>query len=124
MSDTRPRQRYLWYALWLGGGLWLARITILPALVRAARLTGISGGGPVYATISWSYGPGARPISIIFDLEADGVTGSITTDGEALEAEVPLGTAPSGPYQLTVSATYRILGVARTIVRRFVGTTP
>ncbi|NWF81762.1 MAG: hypothetical protein HXY37_17220 [Chloroflexi bacterium] len=124
MSNPHARRRYLWYALWLGGGLWLVRVAILPALVRAARLTGISGAGPTYATITWSYGYGARPISVIFDLEAGEVTGSITTDGDALEAEIPLGAPPSGPYQLTASATYRILGVARTIVRRFAGETP
>jgi hypothetical protein len=76
----------------------------------------VSGAGPYYVLISWGYGTGARPASIIFDLELDGDAGSVTTDGEALEAEIPLGRAVSGPYRLTVSATYRILGAARTVV--------
>jgi hypothetical protein len=115
------RRRRLWYAALLGGALWLARVSLVPAPIRGARLTGVSGAGPFYALLSWAYGVGARPVSIIIDLEAGAVSGSATTDGDALEAEIPLGAAPAGPYRITVSATYRILGFARTVVTRAEG---
>lgn len=118
MGSEIVRRRRLWYAAWLGGALWVARVALFPAPVRGARVVSVSGAGPYYVLISWSYGVGARPASIIFDLELDGDAGSVTTDGEALEAEIPLSRAPSGAYRLTVSATYRILGVARTVVTR------
>lgn len=121
MSGEIVRRRRLWYAAWLGGVLWLARVSLLPAPLRGARLTSVSGLGPYYALISWSYGVGARPASVIFDFEAGEAAGSITTDGEALEAEIPLGLAPAGSYTITVSATYRIFGFARTRVTRVDG---
>ena len=121
MSSEIVRRRRLWLAAWLGGALWLARVALVPAPLRGARLTGLSGTGPYYALIGWSYGIGARPVSVIFDLEAGAAAGSLTTDGDALEAEIPLGAAPSGPYTLTISATYRILGAARTKVTRVEG---
>ncbi|MFQ3662301.1 MAG: hypothetical protein SNJ69_07890 [Chloroflexaceae bacterium] len=111
--------KWLWRAALLAGGLWLARTTLLPGRVRKARLTAVSGPGPFYAMIGWSYGPGARPISIIFDLELGDSSGSVTTDGEALEAEVPLSGPPGTPWRITASATYRLLGVAWTDVQRF-----
>jgi hypothetical protein len=49
-------------------------------------------------------------------LEAGPAAGSATTDGETLETEIPLAASPAGPYRITISATYRILGVARTVV--------
>ncbi len=121
MSSEIVRRRRLWLAAWLGGTLWLVRVALVPAPLRGARLISLSGMGPYYALISWSYGIGARPVSVIFDLEAGAAAGSLTTDGDALEAEIPLGAAPSGPYSLTVSATYRILGAARTRVTRVTG---
>ena len=122
MSDSEIlRRRRLWYAALFGGALWLARVSLLPAPLRGARVTGVSGAGPFYAMLSWSYGVGARPVNVIFDLEAGPAAGSITTDGEALEAEIPLGAAPAGPYRITISATYRILGFARTVVTRAEG---
>lgn len=114
-------QQQLWYAAWLGVGLWLARISLVPAPVRNPRLSELSGSGPFYAKLDWSYGLGARPLSIIFDLELGSATGSVTSDGEALEAEIPLASAPRGPYRLSVSATYRVLGLARTVVSQHQG---
>lgn len=121
MSSEIVRRRRLWLAAWLGGALWLARVALVPAPLRGARISGVSGMGPFYALISWSYGIGARPVSVIFDLEVGSTSGSITTDGDALEAEIPLGAAPAGPFQLTISATYRIFGMARTVVTRVEG---
>lgn len=118
MGSEIIRRRRLWLAAWLGGALWFVRVALVPAPVRGARIVSVSGAGPYYALVSWGYGLGARPVSIIFDLEVAGDAGSITTDGEALEAEIPLAAQPAGPYTLTVSATYRTLGVAHTATRQ------
>jgi hypothetical protein len=115
-------RRGFWIAFWcvLGAAVW--RGALLPAGLRNGRVNELSGAGPIYAGFSWGYGPGARPQSIIFDLDfSDGASGSVTTDGEATEAEVPMRSAAPGPYQITSTATYRILGVAYTQVYRFTG---
>lgn len=120
MVGERER-RWLWYAAWAAAALWVARIAVLPAPLRRPRLTAVSGTGPFFAELSWEYGLGARPQSVIFDFEAGGAGGSCTTDGEAVEAEIPLGLAPRGPYNLTASATYRVFGRAHTVVTRVHG---
>ncbi len=117
MIDERAR-KWLWYGALAGAALWAARVAVLPAPLRGLRLAAVSGFGPFYAELSWDYGLGARPLSVIFDLEAGPAAGSCTTDGEAVEAEIPLGLNPRGPYTLTASATYRVFGFARTVVTR------
>ncbi|MBX0326156.1 hypothetical protein K2Z83_00410 [Oscillochloris sp. ZM17-4] len=115
-------RRGFWIAFWgvLTAVVW--RGALLPASVRNLRLNGVSGDGPAYARFSWGYGAGARPQSIIFDLSLGaGASGSITTDGEATEAEVPVGGAAAGPHAICATATYRILGVVRTREYRFTG---
>lgn len=123
--DTRHFRRGLWLGIGAGLSLWLGRTAILPAAIHHGHLGTISGHRPTYALIGWTYGAGARPLSVIFDIElSGGAQGSVTTDGEALEAEVPLiGAAEPGPYRITASATYRILGFVRTIAYRFAGDT-
>jgi hypothetical protein len=122
MGSEIVRRRRLWYAAWAGAALWVARVSLLPGAVRGARVIGVSGAGPFYALLGWSYGAGARPLSIIFDLEVGGAAGSVTTDGEAIEAEIPLPAQPAGPYRVTATATYRILGITRTRVTTYDGT--
>ncbi len=93
--------------------------------MRRPRISGLSGSRPVYAGLSWGYSAGARPQSIIFDLDiGPGASGSVTTDGEATEAEVPLGDKAAGPYHVSATATYRILGVVWTREYRFAGEIP
>jgi hypothetical protein len=109
-------------AFWavLAAAVWRGALT--PAALRNARISRVSGGAPAYACLSWGYGAGARPLSIIFDLTlADGATGSITTDGEASEAELPFRSAAPGPYTLAITATYRLLGVVRRTTSRLSG---
>lgn len=112
----------LWHGLWLVIGLWLLREALVPAPVRSARVRLGGGAGPYSAELSWGYGAGARPVSIIFDLEAGAAHGSVTTDGDASEADIPLGVRPHGAYRLSISASYRILGRALTRVHSAEGT--
>lgn len=123
MKDAGPLWRWLGYAAWAATALWIARIAVLPAPLRGVRLSGLSGDGPYYAELRWDYGLGARPQSVIFDFAAGGASGSCTTDGDAVEAEIPLGVLPGGPYSLTASATYRIFGRPHTVVTRAEGAT-
>ncbi len=111
-------RRWVWAGAYAAVGVWLVRSAVLPAAIRDARLSAVRGDGPYYAHLRWRYGLGARPVSIIFDLATHDTAGSVTTDGEEDEAAIPLGSAPNGTYHLTVSATYRLLGVARTVVTR------
>ncbi len=112
-----------WIAFWVAFGAAVWRGALLPARLCNARVNGLHRVSPFYAGFSWDYGAGARPQSIIFDLDlGDGAAGSITTDGEATEAEIPLGTPAAGPYRIIATATYRILGVVHTQVYRFAGT--
>ncbi|NJN15755.1 MAG: hypothetical protein HC822_05450 [Oscillochloris sp.] len=124
-EQTRERLRWgLWTAGWVGALVWMSRTSLAPAVLRGGRLEEVSATQPAYARISWDYGIGARPISIIFDVTLDNqATGSVTTDGEAMEAEIPLiGFATAGTYTIDASATYRVFGLARTRAYRFSGT--
>jgi len=112
-----------WIAFWSVLCVVVWRGALLSASIRNLRLSGQSGAGPTYAELNWGYGPGARPQSIIFDLELAGTTSSVTTDGEETEAQVPLGAAATGSYRVSASATYRILGLVRYQVFHFEGTT-
>lgn len=120
-TALRAALSWLWYGLWALVGLWLLHGALVPAAVRGARVRTIGGAGPYSAELDWSYGAGSRPLSIIFDLEAGATQGSLTTNGAATEAGIPLGMRPRGPYHLSVSATYRILGRAITRVTHVEG---
>lgn len=114
--------RGFWFGLGIAAGLWLTVNALFPARVRLGRVSSISGVRPVCAEIGWSYGRGARPVSVIFDLQGtQDLLGSVTVDGEALEAEIPLTQLPAGPYRLSATATYRILSRAQTVVYTFDG---
>ncbi len=111
--SVKALQRGLWLSFWTVVTWMTVRGALIPARLRNPRMTSLSGIGPVYAMLSWGYGPGNRPVNVIFDVQfADGAYGSVTVDGEALEAEVPLiGKAHSGEaYTITVTLVYRILG--------------
>lgn len=115
--------RIAWFGLGAATGLWLTMHSLWPARMAAARLTAITGTRPVLAEISWRYGRGVLPASVIFDLVWEhGASGSVTVDGDAWEAEIPFGSTLAGPYTLTAHATYRILSRPQTLVYRFRGT--
>lgn len=117
--QTRPLLRRLVRAALFLIGLGIVRWLVLPAAIRDARIEAVWGRAPAYATLTWFYGPGTRPMSVIFDVAIDGHTGSATVDGEALKAEIPFRTPPVGVGRITASATYRLFGMALTRVWRF-----
>ncbi len=105
----------------LAGAVWT--ILLRPAALRQLRLTQVSAGTPHYASLVWRYGLGARPQSVILDITAgNGASGSATVDGETFNAEIPLSMGFSGPYTLSTTATYRILGVLHNSVELRSGT--
>ena len=70
--------------------------------------------------VTLRYGSGTRPCSVIVDVLAEnGVSGSLTVDGEEEVLEVPLSAPLVGPYTLTTTATYRLLGMPRIVTRTF-----
>lgn len=102
----------------------VAHFTLRTARIRSARVASLStGDGVYYAHVMWTYGSGVRPISVIVDVTAgNGAGGSLTTDGEMISGKIPLSMSFDGPYTVSFTATYRILGRARTAVRTFTGT--
>jgi hypothetical protein len=110
--------RRLGYGVWLGLLLQLLSRALIPARVRHLR---VRHDGAPGASLSWDYSWGAQPLSLIFDLEAGVAVGSVTSDGSRTEALIPLVRPLQGPYQVTISATYRLLGYAYTRTHRVSG---
>ncbi|RMD79449.1 MAG: hypothetical protein D6823_04600 [Chloroflexi bacterium] len=111
--NTKALQRGFWLSFWSVVTIMTVRGALIPARLRNPRITSLSGIGPVYAMLCWGYSAGGRPVNVIFDLQfTGGATGSVTVDGEALEAEVPLiGMAHTGEaYTITATLVYRWLG--------------
>ena len=107
----------------LGYGVWLGLLIqlLIPARIRHLRVRHPRDPESSGVTLSWDYSWGARPLSLIFDLKAGATTGSVTSDGSGEEALIPLGRLLQGPYQLTISATYRLLGFAYTRTHQITG---
>src|SRR5262245_13231238 len=98
-----------------------AGYTLALASIRSASITHISAGSPAYASLVWHYGPGRRPRSLILDVSAPGnVAGSLTTDDAELESgTIPFAAPFSGPYTITITATYRLIGFPYTCILTF-----
>jgi hypothetical protein len=57
---------------------------------------------------------------VIVDIAGrNGSSGSATVDGDHIFVEVPLADTLGDSYRVTATATYRVLGKARTVVREF-----
>ena len=113
--------RRLGYGVWLGLLLQLLSRALIPARVRHLRVRHSKDFGTSGVSLSWDYSWGARPLSLIFDLESGVVAGSVTSDGSRTAALIPLVRPLQGPYQVTISATYRLLGYAYTRTHRVSG---
>jgi hypothetical protein len=113
--------RRLGYGVWLGLLLQLLIRALIPARIRHLRVRHHRAPGISSVSLSWDYSWGTRPLSLIFDLEAGAAAGSVTSDGSRTEALIPLVCPLQGPYQVTISATYRLLGYAYTRTHRVSG---
>ena len=113
--------RRIGYGVWLGLLIQLLSRGLIPARIRHLRVRHPRDPEISGVTLSWDYSWGARPLSLIFDLTAGATTGSVTSDGSSEEALITLGRPLQGPYQLTISATYRLLGFAYTRTHRLTG---
>ena len=102
-------------------GGWLAQAWLWPAQVRNIEITGVTGAEPTFVGLRWSYGLGLRPISLIIDLAGQNERGgSLTVSGRAGTGTIPIAAGSAGPYHLSATATYRIVGVVRTHTQQFV----
>jgi hypothetical protein len=124
-GGRRSMKPYLWGGVAIGVLAGVVGPLLRPSPVRHGRVLAVRGHTPAYASISWRYGMGLRPTSVIFDLEMDsGASGSVTTDGEAFEAEIPLPTTDPSAYRLRATASYRVLGIPHTKEFHFQGEAP
>lgn len=106
--------RKLWIIL---GALVLLGVVarrVRPARLRDAGLISVTPGTPPVARLALEYGPGARPVSVIVDIEGANGRGSATVNGTERLVEVPLVGAAGGEYRIVVTPSYRILGRAYT----------
>ena len=113
------KQYFLWGSVLalLASGLvrWLR-----PALLLGAKVTAVTPGEPPTASVALTYGAGLAPASVIVDLRnRDGSRSSATVEGRQVFLEVPLAGATDADYQIMTTATYRVLGRPRTVVREF-----
>jgi len=91
-----------------------------PAFLLGAKVTAVTPGDPPIASIALTYGAGLAPASVIVDLRnRDGSGGSATVEGRQMFLEVPLIGATDADYRITTTATYRVLGRPRTVLREF-----
>ena len=111
------------YFLW-GGALGLLASGLVrwlrPAFLLGAKVTAVTPGEPPTASVALTYGAGLAPASVIVDLRnRDGSGGSATVEGRQIFLEVPLAGATDADYHIVTTATYRVLGRPRTVVREF-----
>lgn len=101
----------------------VANGTLRKARVHSARVVSVrTNDGIAYAHVMWTYTSGVQPICVIIDVIGEnGATGSLTTNGEIVSGRIPLSTHFSGAYTLTLTATYRMLSIARTAIWTFTG---
>jgi hypothetical protein len=91
-----------------------------PAFLLGAKVTAITPGDPPTASVALTYGAGLAPASVIVDVcNRDGSGGSATVEGRQIFLEVPLVGATDADYRIMTTATYRMLGRPRTVVREF-----
>lgn len=95
------------------------------AIPKDAQLAPVAEAGAKPAVeVSWNYGAGVEPQTIVVDVTTTGgASGSVTVEGKMRRALVPLNNPPSGgSYVITTTATYLLYGVfASTVSRSFVG---
>jgi hypothetical protein len=106
----------------IGLGAAAAYLALRPARMMNAWLHA-GNNSQAHVRLGWSYSEGMRPVSVVFDVAVPGGRGgSLTVDGEEHDGTIALAAPLSGPYTITASAVYRILGSAHHQVHIFNGT--
>lgn len=99
----------------VGWLVWRAR----PARLERVQITAITPGDPPVAHLAIAYGPGARPICTIIEIQSPHATGSATVNGITLFAAIPLDGSPDGPFAIQATGYYRAYGFTQEIRRQF-----
>lgn len=99
--------------LWLGGALALLGVALWhgrPARLRSVGLVAVLPGTPPRARLALDYGVGARPRSVILDVEGPRGSGSATVEGDQAIVEVPISGEIDAHCRITATTGYRVLG--------------
>jgi len=70
--NEKALRRGFWLSFWTVIIWMTVRGALIPARLRNPRMTALSGIELVYAMLSWGYGPGNRPVNVIFDVQFAG----------------------------------------------------
>jgi hypothetical protein len=114
------QKQFFWLggAVLLGVAVWRGR----PAPMLRVHMVARMPGSPPVARLTLKYGTGARPQSVILDVEGPDGAGSATIGGSQEFVDVPIiGELDSQP-RITATAAYRVLGRLRERVDVFQNT--
>lgn len=98
---------------WLGGALALLGMAVRrgrPAPLQRVHIVAVMPGSPPIARLTLKYGAGARPQSVILDVEGPRGAGSATIEGRQEVVDVPIVGEPGSQPHITATAAYRVLG--------------
>ncbi|NCC30520.1 MAG: hypothetical protein EOM24_00690 [Chloroflexia bacterium] len=107
-----------WFLWWGMVALVLARKSLVPARIIGVDCEYLCGGSPSLVHLRWIYSEGLRPRSVIVDLVHLGDRASATVGYGICAAVLPLATPLDGPCEVSLSATYRSVGPAYTLITR------
>ncbi|PDV99750.1 hypothetical protein [Candidatus Chloroploca asiatica] len=107
-----------WFLWWGSVALVLARKSLVPARIIGVDWEYLCGGNPALLHVRWIYSEGVRPRSVIVDLVHSGGRASATVGYGICAAVLPLATPLEGTCEVSLSATYRSVGPAYTLITR------
>ncbi|HEU5014233.1 MAG TPA: hypothetical protein VFT66_17045 [Roseiflexaceae bacterium] len=110
---------------WLGGALALLGAAVWrgrPAPMLRVHMVARMPGSPPVARLTLKYGTGARPQSVILDVEGPDGAGSATIGGSQEFVDVPIIGELNSQPRITATAAYRVLGRLRERVDVFQNT--
>ncbi|WP_129670678.1 hypothetical protein [Candidatus Chloroploca sp. Khr17] len=107
-----------WFFCWGMVALVLARKSLVPARIIGVDCAYLCGGNPSLVHVRWIYSEGLRPRSVIVDLVYPGDRVSATVGYGICAAVLPVATPLEGTCEVSLSATYRSVGPAYTLITR------